>query len=156
MHQEVSSVILLWLGVIGSHGQGYGNQYENTRSQSLERYLLDSPYNLCRQPLFGRSNVTATSWWHDRLVDSWGKMHSLLYECYLFQNPSRWLAQQWNSLECQGFRSEPISSAWSWSGNECDNHHHQRQESHQWLRLRVHDPVRDQWQGLLWLQGGGR
>ena len=69
MHQEVTAVILLWLGISGSQGQGYGNQYENPRSQSLERYLLDSPYNLCRQPLFGRSNVTATSWWHDRLVD---------------------------------------------------------------------------------------
>jgi len=44
----------------------------NQRSNSLERYLLDSPYNLCRQPLFIRSNVTASSFWHDRTPnDGW-------------------------------------------------------------------------------------
>ena len=39
---------------------------QNQQAESIQRYLLDSPYNLCRQPLFFASNVTATSYWHDR------------------------------------------------------------------------------------------
>jgi len=42
---------------------------------SADRYLSDSPYNLCRQPLYHRSNVTASSEWHGRTAaDAW--LHS--------------------------------------------------------------------------------
>ena len=62
----LQSVILSGLCLVVSRGQ-YGQSYGNDpKSQSQNRYLLDSPYNACRQPLFARSNVTATSWWHDR------------------------------------------------------------------------------------------
>ena len=54
-------------GQYNQYGGGYGN---DPRSQTYERKLLDSVFNLCRQPLFARSNVTATSWWHDR-YDFW-------------------------------------------------------------------------------------
>ena len=68
MHPSTMLAVVLVLvvvaGVRGQYSQ-YG-QTSNQRQQSLDRYLLDSPYNLCRQPLFARSNVTATSWWHDR------------------------------------------------------------------------------------------
>ena len=39
---------------------------QNVQQQSQKRFLLDNPYNLCRQPLFIRSNVTASSSWEDR------------------------------------------------------------------------------------------
>ena len=64
MHPSTMLAVVLAVVVTGVRGQ-YG-QTSNQRQQSLDRYLLDSPYNLCRQPLFARSNVTATSWWHDR------------------------------------------------------------------------------------------
>merc|ERR1712038_1079555 len=45
---------------------------QNQRQRSQQRYLLDNPYNLCRQPLFARSNVTASSAWEDRVaLDGW-------------------------------------------------------------------------------------
>jgi hypothetical protein len=40
------------------------SQYSQTYRSSdtyFERYLLDSPYNLCRDPLMRRSKVTGTS-----------------------------------------------------------------------------------------------
>merc|ERR1719273_1167049 len=63
------SLLLLVNSRLGLAQYRRGN---NQKSQSLERYLLDSPYNLCRQPLFARANVSATSWWHDRTPqDGW-------------------------------------------------------------------------------------
>jgi len=47
-------------------------QGQNQRERSQQRYLLDNPYNLCRQPLFTRSNVTSSSAWDGRAaLDGW-------------------------------------------------------------------------------------
>ncbi len=50
-------------------GNGYGNNNNNfylqdtyqDRGTYRDRFMLDSPYNLCRDPLMQTSNVTATS-----------------------------------------------------------------------------------------------
>jgi len=54
-------------------------EFADSQSQqshsSAERHLSDSPYNLCRQPLFHRSNVTASSEMHERMAND-GRLHS--------------------------------------------------------------------------------
>ena len=68
--KSLTVILSLCLGSLsGQYRDRYNNQRrENQRAESYERYLLDSPYNLCREPLFFKptTNVTATSYWHDR------------------------------------------------------------------------------------------
>lgn len=50
--RKMARLVMVVMGVMGVAGQN---------RQDYNRYLLDSPYNLCRDPLVRRSNVSSTS-----------------------------------------------------------------------------------------------
>ena len=58
----LAKTILLVLTLLAplASSQYLKSSYES-QSSYIERYRLDSPYNLCRDPLMRRSNVSATS-----------------------------------------------------------------------------------------------
>ena len=59
--EKTTKVLLLMAIFDFVKGQGYlKSTYENSATY-YDRYLLDSPYNLCRDPLMRQSVVTATS-----------------------------------------------------------------------------------------------
>jgi len=61
---KMSSVLCLFTVILLSTTKSVSSQYSQTYQSSdsyYERYLLDSPYNLCRDPLMRRSKVTGTS-----------------------------------------------------------------------------------------------
>ncbi len=54
-------LLCLWFaGVKAQGGEFLQSTYENSRTY-YDRYLLDSPYNLCRDPLLQHSNISATT-----------------------------------------------------------------------------------------------
>jgi hypothetical protein len=58
------SLLLCVIVVLVFSPKTVNSQYSQTYQSSdtyYERYLLDSPYNLCRDPLMRRSKVTGTS-----------------------------------------------------------------------------------------------
>ncbi len=65
MLKKILTVLLLNLRFSNCQ---YSQTYQNSDSY-YERYMLDSPYNLCRDPLMRRSRVTGTSEAHLRGAD---------------------------------------------------------------------------------------
>jgi len=65
MMEKLLLVLLLSIRLSSSQ---YSQTYQSSDSY-YERYQLDSPYNLCRDPLMRRSKVTGTSEAHLRGAD---------------------------------------------------------------------------------------
>ena len=79
MANNIFKVFLILATLSGSNVVQCQNEFLQSRysdsSSYYDRYLLDSPYNLCRDPLMHRAEVTATSEASQRTsVDSklWG------------------------------------------------------------------------------------
>ena len=151
-------VLAVFLSSVAAQEYLLKNVYRDSDSYE-ERYLLDSPYNLCREPLVARANLSATS----EMLNRGTADHAGLW------SGAAWTAERSDfsqvtfgssnnieiSINTKNFRLQQTGiGSGPWVDHERDRDRHPGQIPLEGVRHRVPHPIRVKWERLDRLQRG--